>query len=224
MALIMPCFSRRESSFSTFSQIAYGTVRGDEKYGFACSWMRRLALMPWIVPSSFMKSLACFASIASNAGDSLVVSAMSSCLFRRIFRSQSRPIRLGPLPLTTRRSRVSLWLPYSTKTCAEPFTSSPSPVYVTLFELLQAPWVHRNTPPSRDCGESVRDGERRLSIHSYWWWQVAVLCSASSRARHASGQRHITVSGDSRQSCTDETPIAHCAHCAVTFFARDTTT
>ena len=27
--------------------------------------------------------------------------------------------------------------------------------------------VRRNTPPSRDCGESVRDGERRLSIHSY---------------------------------------------------------
>ena len=27
-----------------------------------------------------------------------------------------------------------------------------------------------------------------------------------------------------RQSCTDERPIAHCAHCAVTFFARDTTT
>ena len=24
--------------------------------------------------------------------------------------------------------------------------------------------------------------------------------------------------------CTDERPIAHCAHCAVTFFARDTTT
>ena len=47
--------------------------------------------------------------------------------------------------------------------------------------------VRRNTPPSRDCGESVRDGERRLSIHSYWWWQVAVLCSASSRVRHASG-------------------------------------
>ena len=32
---------------------------------------------------------------------------------------------------------------------------------------------------SRDCGGSVRDRERRLSIHSYWWWQVAVLCSAS---------------------------------------------
>ena len=27
-----------------------------------------------------------------------------------------------------------------------------------------------------------------------------------------------------RQSCTDETPIAHCAHCAVTFFACDITT
>ena len=33
-----------------------------------------------------------------------------------------------------------------------------------------------------------------------------------------------SVSGDTRQSCTDERPIAHCAHCAVTFFARDTTT
>ena len=33
-----------------------------------------------------------------------------------------------------------------------------------------------------------------------------------------------TQSGDTRQCCTDERLIAHCAHCAVTFFARDTTT
>ena len=39
-----------------------------------------------------------------------------------------------------------------------------------------------------------------------------------------SGQRHTTVTGDTHQCCTDERPIAHCAHCAVTFFARDTTT
>ena len=69
-----------------------------------------------------------------------------------------------------------------------------------LFELLLG--VRRNTHPSGGCGESVRDGERRLSTNSYWWWQIAVLCSASSRVRHASGQRHTTVSGDSRQSIT----------------------
>ena len=36
--------------------------------------------------------------------------------------------------------------------------------YSSCCELLG---VRRNTLPSRDCGESVRDGEQRLSIHSY---------------------------------------------------------